>query len=279
MGKIPTKLYICVPKRSASATSLYTNIWVNLTKDTGEGIGSKPLLSFLDGVNVSQLYTAQKTGYAGPFDINPRTVGVHKTWVEFQGDTEYEPCKSEEIAFVCDPNLASTRIKMEVTPTDGDAPLTIKATGFIEERYVTETGWPSGRPPAYPLPLDLMVYDITSTRTMQPVKTVMSNPDGTYAIEYTFNKPGTYRVFVNFLGDDKYASAWSNNGRTTTITVTGGGLPLSFEKTVTVTAKEVKQCKWILSQTEPAAPEGYERFPDLDLDFGVLGKYWCFIKT
>jgi hypothetical protein len=80
---------------------------------------------------------------------------------------------------------------------------------------------PAGRPPAYALPLDLMVYDTASTRTMQPVKTVMSNPDGTYAIEYTFTRPGTYRVFVNFLGDEKYESAWSNNGQMTGITVTG----------------------------------------------------------
>jgi hypothetical protein len=55
--------------------------------------------------------------------------------------------------------------------------------------------------------------------------------------------------------------------------------PLSFEKNITITTKEAIQFKWILSQTEPTPPEGYERFPDLDLDFGVLGKYWCFIKT
>jgi hypothetical protein len=281
LAKIPTELYIYIPRRSGKGTTFYTNIWANLTrKDTGSGIGGKWIDSYLDGTKISSLRTVSGSGYApDAFDINPKTEGLHETWVEFQGDAEYEPCKSEEIALVCDPNLANTRIKMEVTPTDGDAPLTIKATGFIEERYVTEAGMPAGRPPAYALPLDLMVYDITSTRTMQPVKTVMSNPDGTYAIDYTFAKPGTYRVFVNFLGDAKYASAWSNNGRTTTITVTGGVLPLSFEKTVTVTAKEAKQFKWILSQTEPATPEGYERFPDLDLDFGVLGKYWCFIRS
>jgi hypothetical protein len=281
LAKIPTDLYICVPRRSSKGTTFYTNIWANLTrKDTGSGIGGKWIDSYLDGTKISSLLTVAGSGYApDAFDINPKTAGLHAAQVVFEGDAQFEPCKSEEIMLACDPNLASTRIKMEVTPTDGDAPLTIKATGFIEERYVTEAGMPTGRPPAYALPLDLMVYDTASRRTMQPVKTVMSNPDGTYAIEYTFNKPGTYRVFVNFLGDAKYESAWSNNGRTTTITVTGGVLPLSFEKTVTVTTKETKQFKWLLSQTEPAAPEGYERFPDLDFDFGVLGKYWCFIKT
>jgi len=58
-----------------------------------------------------------------------------------------------------------------------------------------------------------------------------------------------------------------------------GELPMSFGKTVTVTAKEAKQFKWILSGTEPTALDGYERFPELDLDFGVLGKYWAFVKT
>jgi len=281
LPKIPTQLYIYVPRRSAKGTSFYTNIWANLTrKDTGEGIGGKWLDSYLDGAKISSLRTVSGSGYApDAFDINPKTEGLHKTWVEFQGDDEFEPCKSEEITLICDPNIASTRIKMEATPLSGYAPLTIKATGFIEERYVTDAGMPAGRPPTYPLRLDLMVYDITSTRTMQPIKSVMSNPDGTLTFDYTFAKLGTYRIFVNFLGDTKYISAWSNNGRTTTITVTGGGLPLSFEKTITevVVAKAPRNYKFILATTEPTAPaDGYERAPEWDLDFGILGKYWAF---
>jgi hypothetical protein len=275
LAKISTELYICVPRRS-SRGAFQTNIWANLTrKDTGEGIGSKKLLSFLDATKVSEQYTTFVTGYAGPFDINPKTAGLHATQVVFEGDAQFEPCKSEEITLEVNPALLGSQIIMEATPISGYAPLTVKVTGTIYE--IATDG--SKKKPAYSLPVDLMVFDSTSTRRLQKVKTVMSNPDGTYTIDYTFTKPGTYRIFANFLGDSKYISAWSNNGRTTVIDVTGGGLPLSFEKTVTVTAKEAKQCKWILSQTEPAAPEGYERFPDLDLDFGVLGKYWCFIKT
>jgi len=278
LAKVPTELYICVPRLSSKGTILYTNIWANLIrKDNGEGIGKKWIYSFLDDSQVSKLYTADKTGYAGPFDINPKTEGTHKTWVEFLGDTEFEPCKSEDITLTCDPNLSSTRIKMEATPISGYAPLTIRVNGFIEERYV-EAGVPKGRPPAYALPLDLMVFDVASTKRLQPVKTVMSNPDGVFSIEYTFSKPGTYQIFVNFLGDVKYASAWSNNGRTTTITVTGGALPLSFEKTITevVAAKAPRNYKFILATTEPTAPDGYERAPEWDLDFGILGKYWAF---
>ena len=279
MAKIATEIYICVPKRSAKGTSLYTNIWANLTrKDTREGIGGKVIFSYLDGVHISELYTATKSGFAGPFDINPKTAGLHKTYVSFEGDAEFEPCKSEEITLKCDPNLASTRIVMTLSCLSGDAPLTIRATGFVEERYVTAGGAPAGRPPAYSLPLDLMVFDNTSTKRLQVAKTVMSNPDGTYAIDYTFIKPGKYSVFVNFLGDNKYCSAWSNNGRTTTIEVVGGGLPLSFEETITVTATGSKTIKRILSATEPTTPDEYDRAPEYDLDCGVLGKYWAYVK-
>jgi len=210
---IPTELYICVPRRSSNGPFL-TNIWANLIrKDTGEGIGGKRLLSFLDDVNVSVQYTAKETGYAGPFDINPKTVGLHRTWVEFPGDTEFEPCESEEIILKVDPNLTDlTEHTMEVTPVSGDAPLTIQVTGFI--------GMYPKKPIGYSLPLDLMVFDKTSTKTLQPVKSFMSNPDGTYTIEYTFAKPGSYSIFVNFLGDDKYRSDWSNDGETTVITGT-----------------------------------------------------------
>lgn len=217
-AKTPTELYICVPTRSARGTALYTNIWANLIrKDTGQGIKGKWLLSYLDDVNISRQPTQDETGYAGPFDINPKTEGLHKTYVVFEGDAEFEACKSEEITLKCDPNLDRAHIDMEVTPVSGDVPLTIRVTGNVCILTPTERILPE-----YSLPLDLMVYDRASTKALQPVKTVMSNPDGTFAIEYTFTKPGTYRVFVNFLGDDKYSSYWSNGGQTTEINVTEG---------------------------------------------------------
>jgi len=274
LAKIPTELYVCVPRQSARG-AFHTNIWTNLTrKDTGEGIASKRLLSYLDGGNVSQQYTQDKTGYAGPFDINPQSVGLHATQVTFEGDIQFEPCKSEEITLEVNPNLLRTEITMEARPLSGYTPLKIRAIGRTYE--IALDG--SRKNPAHPLPLDLMIFDSTSTKRLQRVKTVWSNLDGTYDIECTFAKPGTYRVFVNFLGDVKYCSAWSNNGRTTTITVTGGALPLSFEKTITevVAAKAPRNYKFILATTEPTAPDGYERAPEWDLDFGILGKYWAF---
>jgi len=274
MAKIPTELYICVPRRSSRGT-FRTNIWANLTrKDTGQGIGGKKLLSYLDAVNVSVQYTAKDTGYAGPFDINPLSAGTHITYVTFEGDTDFEPCKSQEITLTIDPTLLGTQIVMQATPLSSVVFTPIEVTGTVYA--IAPDG--SKHAPMYPVPLDLMVFDATSTRRLQVIKTLMSHPDGTFTFSFAFSKTGSYTIFVNFLGDSKYISAWSNNGRTTTITVIGGGLPLSFEKTVTVTAKESKQFKWMLSQTEPATPDGYERFSDLDLDFGVLGKYWAFAK-
>lgn len=273
MAKIPTELYVCVPRRSSRGAFL-ANIWANLTrKDTGEGLGSKKLLSYLDNINVSTQYTQQKTGYAGPFDINPKTVGIHKTYVEFLGDDTFEPCRSEEIMLEVNSSLLGTQITMQVSVV-GVVGNIVKATGTVYE--IALDG--AKKTPAYSLPLVLMVFDATSTKRLQPVSAKMSNPDGTYAIEYTFSKLGIYGIFVNFFGDEKYISAWSNNGRTTTITVTGGGLPLKIEKTVTFTAKETKALQWLLSDTAPTAPDGYERFPDLDFNFGDFGKYWCFVK-
>lgn len=273
MAKIPTELYIYVVRRS-SRGAFHTNIWANLTrKDTGEGIKGKRLLSFLDNVNISQLYTADDMGYAGPFDINPSTQGSHLTFVVFEGDATFERCISQEIPLRVDSNLLRTEIQAEVGPISGNAPLVIQAKGKAYE--IALDG--SRKTPAYSLPLDLMVFDSMSTKRLQPFKRVMTNPDGTFSLEFTFIKLGSFSVFVNFLGDQKYTSAWSNNGRTTTINVTGGGLPLSFEKTISIT--ETMQVKWLLGATEPTAPEGYERFPDLDLDFGLLGKYWAFKKV
>ncbi len=36
--------------------------------------------------------------------------------------------------------------------------------------------------------------------------------------------------------------------------------------------------KWIEGEIEPETPEGYTRVPELDLDFGIMGKLWGFIK-
>lgn len=282
LTKIPTELYICVPKRSSASTRLYTNIWGNLTrKDTGQGISGKYVLSYLDDVHISQQPTG-RMGAVSEYDINPTTEGLHRTWLEFKGDAEFEPCKSEEIVLKCDPNLTLDRIAMQVAPISGNAPLTIHVSGVFYERYLDQLNNPADRPPEYAVPIDLMVLDRTSITVLQAVKTgvyMMCNPDGTFAMDYAFTKPGSYRLFVNFLGDNKYTSAWSNNGQTTQINVLEGGeLPLSFDKIVTevVAAKGPRNYKFIRAETEPDAPDGYERAPEWDLDFGILGKYWAF---
>lgn len=233
------------------------------------------LLSYLDGVNVGSQYTQDKTGYAGPFDINPKTVGTHTTYVIFNGDAQFESCESGIITLIVNPSLLGSQIAMQATPTSGFTPLTIHVAGTAYE--IAADG--SKKKPAYPLTLELMIFDRASTERLQAANAVVTNPDGTFTMNYRFFKPGSYAIFVNFLGDAKYISAWSNNATTTVITVTGGGVPLSFEKSVTVTAKQTQQFHWTLSATEPAAPDAtWIRFADLDLDFGVLGKYWCFIK-
>jgi hypothetical protein len=274
LAKILTELYICIPRRSSKG-AFQTNVWANLTrKDTGEGVGSKQLRSFLDGVNVSLLYTQAKTGYAGPFDINPKTVGEHVVQIFFDGDAQFESCKSEEVILEVNPTLLGTQMTMQITPVSGHLPLAVKATGTIYK--IASDG---SKKPASALPLALMVFDGASTKRLEPVGVKSSGSDGTFEISYTFQKSGAYGVFVNFFGDERHISSWSNNGKTTAISVSGGGLPLSFDKTITLTVKETKQFKWFLGQTEPSAPEGYERFSDLDLDFGLLGKYWAFVKA
>jgi hypothetical protein len=51
---------------------------------------------------------------------------------------------------------------------------------------------------------------------------------------------------------------------------------ITTTKTVTVTS--TYSFKWIQSTTEPAAPEGYERAPELDINLGDLGKLWAYLK-
>jgi len=49
----------------------------------------------------------------------------------------------------------------------------------------------------------------------------------------------------------------------------------TMQATIVVTA----DTKWILSVTEPAIPAGYDRAAELDLDLGIAGKWWAFIKV
>ena len=37
--------------------------------------------------------------------------------------------------------------------------------------------------------------------------------------------------------------------------------------------------KWVEGETEPESPVGYTRSPELDLDFGIMGKLWGFMKV
>ena len=37
--------------------------------------------------------------------------------------------------------------------------------------------------------------------------------------------------------------------------------------------------KWILGATEPTVPTGYVRAIELDLDLGLAGKWWAFLKV
>ena len=52
-----------------------------------------------------------------------------------------------------------------------------------------------------------------------------------------------------------------------------------IDKTVAATATVEVKIKWILADSEPTAPEGYVRYPDLDIDLGQLGKLWAFKAT
>lgn len=46
-------------------------------------------------------------------------------------------------------------------------------------------------------------------------------------------------------------------------------------KTVVITT----DFKWIPAETEPTAPTGYVRTPELDIDLGEVGKLFAFVKT
>lgn len=48
---------------------------------------------------------------------------------------------------------------------------------------------------------------------------------------------------------------------------------------IQVTATKPLTVKWIVADTEPAAPTGYERMPEFDIAFGDLGTLWAFKET
>ena len=37
--------------------------------------------------------------------------------------------------------------------------------------------------------------------------------------------------------------------------------------------------QFILAETEPTAPTGYTRIPELDVDLGLAGKIWAFAQV
>ena len=37
--------------------------------------------------------------------------------------------------------------------------------------------------------------------------------------------------------------------------------------------------RWISGETEPSAPAGYTRAPELDIDLGLFGHWWAFLKV
>ena len=54
---------------------------------------------------------------------------------------------------------------------------------------------------------------------------------------------------------------------------------VEVNKTVTITVQATTAFKWISGETVPDTPTGYIRATELDLDFGILGKLWGFLKV
>ena len=52
-----------------------------------------------------------------------------------------------------------------------------------------------------------------------------------------------------------------------------------INKTVTATVDVTIDVKWILATEEPTTPEGYERYPDLDINLGELGTLYAFRRS
>lgn len=47
----------------------------------------------------------------------------------------------------------------------------------------------------------------------------------------------------------------------------------------TVSADVTTNLKWILAATEPTTPTGFARAPELDINLGIVGKFWAFIQV
>lgn len=62
---------------------------------------------------------------------------------------------------------------------------------------------------------------------------------------------------------------------------------MSFNKTATLTVKETVdvtknvEVGWIEGEegTEPTTPDGYERAPSFDMDYGTAGYLWAYKKV
>ena len=55
----------------------------------------------------------------------------------------------------------------------------------------------------------------------------------------------------------------------------------SVTKTVssTLDVEVTADVKWISGETEPPAPTGYKRAAELDIDLGLFGHWWAFLKV
>lgn len=53
----------------------------------------------------------------------------------------------------------------------------------------------------------------------------------------------------------------------------------SVTKNLDVPVTVAVDAKWISSVDEPALPTGYTRAVELDIDLGIIGKWWAFLKV
>jgi hypothetical protein len=204
---------------------MHTNACGKLVRaDTGQGIKGKTV--YKRGTAPTYPDTPMTTGSYGEIttgqcDIDvPSTPGRYNVYFEFLGDLEYEPCKSEEVWITVDPNLIYTYAKEEATPLSGDAPLTVKVSGYITPQETVG------------LPIHLVVLDPKSEKYAEIVDTVVIKADGylpsgahvptAYEFTHTFTRPGTYVVYTVFRGNETFASCRGAVPQTITV---GGVLP------------------------------------------------------
>jgi len=260
-----------------------TNAWGRLTrKDNGAPIAGKWIEKYINGTLQSGGGVTGPYGWTDyPLDFNITLKGENRLQLRFVGDEEFEASTSPEhlVIYPETPKSVMTVKDFTMAPSSGVAPLTV----LVEGRF--------GIPDDWPVKLAVFTRDaedrITDVNFVAETKThgYELPPEyprtGAYEITYTFEKPGIYAVCPVFPGDDDYLGRRGHSKAYQRLIVNEapGGLPLSFEETVTVTVTGSKTIKRILSATEPAAPDGYARAPEYDLDCGVLGKYWAFVKT